>query len=108
MQYDSSSHWGQLTNVAKDLETDPLYVFQYYDRRQRKGEEDKKKNKGKKAQPATIVRNNGISPLDQQRYMGVYQAIGGDEGMDFIGRLVEDYAQFYQQLLRSKIRLMQC
>ncbi len=32
---ESGPHWGQLTNVAKDLETDPLYVFQYYDRCQR-------------------------------------------------------------------------
>ncbi len=94
---DSGPHWGQLTNVAKDLETDPLYVFQYYDRRQRRGEEDKKKSKGKEARPvADMPRNNGISLLDQQRYMGIYQAIGGNGDMDFIGRLVEAYAQFYR------------
>jgi len=94
---ESGSHWGQLTNVAKDLETDPLYVFQYYDRRQRRGEEDKKKSKGKESRlPADTPKNNGISLLDQQRYMGIYQAIGGNEDMDFIGRLVETYAQFYR------------
>ena len=94
---DGVPHWGQLTNVAKDLETDPLYVFQYYDRRQRRGEEDKKKSKGKEARPAAdMSRNNGISLQDQQRYMGIYQAIGGNGDMDFIGRLVEAYAQFYR------------
>src|SRR5947209_5786995 len=94
---DSGPHWGQLTNVAKDLETDPLYVFQYYDRRQRRGEEDKKKSKGKELRPpADIQRNNGVSLQDQQRYMGIYQAIGGNGDMDFIGRLVEAYAQFYR------------
>lgn len=94
---ESGPHWGQLTNVAKDLETDPLYVFQYYDRRQRRDEEERKKGKGKGSRPVTDVqKNNGISPLDQQRYMGVYQAIGGNEEMDFIGRVVEAYAQFYR------------
>ena len=94
---DSGSHWGQLTNVAKDLETDPLYVFQYYDRRQRRSEEDKKKSKGKETRlAADMARNNGITLLDQQRYMGIYQVIGGNGDMDFIGRLVEAYAQFYR------------
>lgn len=94
---DGVPHWGQLTNVAKDLETDPLYVFQYYDRRQRRGEDDKKKSKGKEARPAAdMLRNNGISLQDQQRYMGIYQAIGGNEDMDFIGRLVKAYAEFYR------------
>lgn len=94
---DSGPHWGQLTNVAKDLETDPLYVFQYYDRRERKSDENRKKSKGKETPPATgTPKNNSISLLDQQRYMGIYQAIGGNEEMDFIGRLVEAYAQFYR------------
>jgi len=94
---DSGPHWGQLTNVAKDLETDPLCVFQYYDRRQRQGKEDKKKSKGKESRPPVDTpRNNGISLQDQQRYMGIYRAIGGNEDMDFIGRLVEAYAQFYR------------
>lgn len=94
---DVSPHWGQLTNVAKDLETDPLFVFQYYDRRQRQSEENGKKSKGKGTSPAAgLPKSNGISLLDQQRYMGIYQAIGGNEEMDFIGRLVEAYAQFYR------------
>lgn len=94
---ESGPHWGQLTNVAKDLETDPLYVFQYYDRRQRRSEEDRKKSKGKELRPPVdMSRNNGISIQDQQRYMGIYRAIGGNEDMDFIGRLVEAYAQFYR------------
>jgi CRISPR-associated protein Csc3 len=94
---ESGPHWGQLTNVAKDLETDPLYVFQYFDRRQRRSVEDKKKSKGKESRPpADTLRNNGISLQDQQRYLGIYCAIGGNEDMDFIGRLVEAYAQFYR------------
>jgi CRISPR-associated protein Csc3 len=92
---DSSAHWGQLTNVTKDLTTDPLYVFQYYDRRQRRTEEDKKK--GKSAKLGTVRQNNnGIPPQDQQRYMGVYFAIGGNQHMDYIGRLVNAYGQFYR------------
>jgi CRISPR-associated protein Csc3 len=92
---DRDAHWGQLTSVAKDLATDPLYVFQYYDRHQRQAGEDKKKRKGGKP-PAAPQKHQGISPLDQQRYMGVYFALGGSQNMDFIGRLVDAYAQFYR------------
>lgn len=91
-------HWGQLTNVAKDLATDPLYVFQYFDRRQR-GESAGKGSKTKPgAQPqAPAEGSRGVSPRDQQRYLGIYSIlVGGDRSMGFIGKLVDAYAQFYR------------
>lgn len=89
---ESNYHWGQLTNIAKDLATDPLYVFQYYDRYKRRDEERQAKSKNKQNQQIS----KGISPYERQRYMGVYQAIGGNENMGFIGKLVEAYAEFYR------------
>ncbi len=92
-------HWGQLTGLAKDLVTDSLYVFQYYDRRERhegEGKEKNTKSKGKGPQQSTGQRSKGISLHDQQRYMGIYYAIGGNKDMGFIGRLVDAYAQFYR------------
>ncbi len=88
-------HWGQLTNVAKDLVTDPLCVFQYYDRSKRRDEDRQPKGKGKQQLLPTPV-SKGISPLERQRYMGIYSAIGGTKQMGFIGTLVEAYAQFYR------------
>ncbi len=89
---ESNYHWGQLTNIAKDLATDPLYVFQYYDRYKRRDEERQAKSKNKQNQQV----NKGISPYERQRYMGIYHAIGGEENMGFIGKLVEAYAEFYR------------
>ena len=92
-------HWGQLTGLAKDLVTDPLYVFQYYDRRERhegEGKEKNTKSKGKGPQQPTGQKSKGVSQHDQQRYMGIYYAIGGNKNMGFIGRLVDAYAQFYR------------
>ena len=92
-------HWGQLIGLAKDLVTDPLYVFQYYDRRQRRDEEKKErvKNKGKGAQQSLGgQRSSNVSQHDQQRYMGIYYAIGGSKDRGFIGKLVDTYAQFYR------------
>jgi CRISPR-associated protein Csc3 len=92
-------HWGQLTGLTKDLVTDPLYVFQYYDRRERREGEGKEKNaksKGKGSQQSAGQRSRGVSQHDQQRYMGIYYAIGGSKDMGFIGRLVDAYAQFYR------------
>ena len=92
-----SNHWGQLTSLAKDLATDPLYVFQYYDRRQRRADADDEKKKGKNIkQLSSTQKSSGVTLLDQRRYMGIFYAIGGNEGMDFIGRLVEAYSQFYR------------
>lgn len=89
-------HWGQLTGVARDLATDPLYVFQYYDRRQR-GARDEGAKGGKGGQQGGAgERGSGITRRDQQRYMGIYDTIGGEAKMGFIGKLVDAYAEFYR------------
>jgi CRISPR-associated protein Csc3 len=94
---DQNSHWGQLTSLAKDLATDPLYVFQYYDRYKRRDEDRQAKGKSKGKQPLpTTQGSKGVSPLERQRYMGIYYALGGPENMGFIGELVEAYTQFYR------------
>ncbi|MFZ5916085.1 MAG: type I-D CRISPR-associated protein Cas10d/Csc3 [Chloroflexota bacterium] len=81
-------HWPQINAVAKDVATDPLHVFAYYDRKAR----SKKKDKGKKGGNEP----KGIPDWDVQRYVEIYQALGGEANMGFIGEIVDAYAQFYQ------------
>jgi CRISPR-associated protein Csc3 len=95
-------HWAQLNAVAKDVMTDPYYVFAYYDRKHRsesKTEEDgegKKQNtKGKKKGASTAV-SKGIPAWDIENFVNIYLALGGDKTMGFIGELVDAYAQFYR------------
>ena len=85
----SDLHWPQLNALAKDVATDPLYVFQYYERRAR-GDKSARGKKGGKAQ------TGGIAAWDVDRYVDIYRALGGDANMGFIGELVDAYAQFYQ------------
>jgi CRISPR-associated protein Csc3 len=85
-------HWPQLNAVAKDIATDPLYVFAYYDRKAR-GE--KKPGKGKKGGNGQTDRQ-GIPPWDINRYIEIYQTSGGETNMGFVGEIVDAYAQFYQ------------
>ncbi|MCL6431227.1 MAG: type I-D CRISPR-associated protein Cas10d/Csc3 [Anaerolineae bacterium] len=79
-------HWAQLNTVAKDLATDPLYVFAYYDRKGRKREQEGRKGGGP----------SGIAPWDLQRYTETYYTLGGEPGMGIIGEIVDSYAQFYR------------
>lgn len=72
-------HWGQLNAVAKDVATDPNYVFAYYERKER----DPKK----KAELTQWV---------VERYLKIYETLGGDPQMGLFGELVDAYAQFYR------------
>lgn len=88
-------HWGQLTTIAKDLVTDPLYVFHYFDRRQR-GERSQPEGQAKRPAGGSAETARGISPRDQQRYLKVFEVMKGDPDMGFIGRLVDAYTLFYR------------
>lgn len=72
-------HWGQLNAVAKDVATDPNYVFAYYERKERDPQ--------KKAE---------ISAHIVKRYFAIFETLGGDEQMGLLGELVDAYAQFYR------------
>ena len=88
-------HWPQLSMVAKDVATDPYYVFSYYERKQRKSS-DEGGNKAKKKQTADAGTSKGIPPLDVRRYLAIYTTLGGQPDMGFIGKLVDAYAAFYR------------
>ena len=81
--------WPQLNALAKDVATDPLYVFQYYERKARNDKAARAKKGGK-------TQTGGIAPWDVDRYVEIYRTLGGDANMGFIGELVDAYAQFYQ------------
>ncbi len=72
-------HWGQLNAVAKDVATDPNYVFAYYERKERDPQ--------KKTEMASYI---------VKRYLEIYETLGGDAKMGLIGELVDAYAQFYR------------
>lgn len=84
-------HWAQINAIAKDVATDPLYVFAYYDRKKRS---DKQRGKGKKG--GNGQSSKGIPNWDIDRYVEIYQTLGGETNMGFIGQIVDAYAQFYQ------------
>lgn len=81
-------HWGLLNSVAKDLATDLYYVFQYYDKKARNP--TKKNKKGDKPS------EQGVTQVDLCRYLAIYQTLGGEPDMGFIGELVQSYARFYR------------
>ncbi|MBI4673592.1 MAG: type I-D CRISPR-associated protein Cas10d/Csc3 [Chloroflexi bacterium] len=72
-------HWGQLNAVAKDIDTDPNYVFAYYERKERDPQ--------KKAEMSHYI---------VKRYFEIYRTLGGDVQMGLFGGLVDAYAQFYR------------
>lgn len=84
-------HWAQINAIAKDVATDPLYVFAYYDRKSRNAKKLKKGKKGDAQQPS-----KSIPDWDVDRYIEIYHTLGGELNMGFIGQLVDAYAQFYQ------------
>jgi CRISPR-associated protein Csc3 len=91
-------HWGMLNAVAKDIATDPLYVFSYYDRKQRAPKEESTKGKGK-AKAKSQPKNEGgdaIPPYIVDRYMAIYHTLRRDTVTSFIAQLVDDYAVFYR------------
>jgi CRISPR-associated protein Csc3 len=84
-------HWAQINAIAKDVATDPLYVFAYYDRKLRGKEEPEKGKKGGSSQAG-----KGIPDWDVDRYIEIYRTLGGEPNMGFIGQIVDAYARFYQ------------
>ncbi len=72
-------HWGQLNAVAKDVATDPNYVFAYFERKERDSQ-----------------KQSGVGLQTVKRYMEIYETLGGDAQMGMIGALVDAYAQFYR------------
>lgn len=91
-------HWGMLNAVAKDIATDPLAVFSYYDRKQRTPKEERAKGKGK-AKAKGQARSEGgdtIPPYVIERYMAIYHTLRRDAVTSFIAQLVDDYATFYR------------
>ncbi|MEM4168222.1 MAG: type I-D CRISPR-associated protein Cas10d/Csc3 [Candidatus Caldarchaeum sp.] len=84
-------HWPQVNAVAKDVATDPLYVFSYYERKERdRRARQRKKGGGQQQIP------KGISSQDLKRYLEIYYVLGGEDNMGIIGKLVDAYAAFYR------------
>lgn len=73
-------HWPQINALAKDIFTDPNYVFFYFDRKRRKEK----------------IQNDYISRDTVQHYLQTYHILGGDKEMGRIGQLVDAYAAFYR------------
>lgn len=93
-------HFGQINAVAKDVATDPLSVFSYYDRKQRTKSSDGEQGGGKKAKAkakSTPKTDGGdtIPPYVVERYMAIYHTLRRD-AVSFIAQLVDDYAVFYR------------
>jgi len=83
-------HWPQINAMARDVATDPLYVFSYYDQKER-GERAQRRKKG------GAQRQSGkISSQDVNRYMEICRVLGGERAMDIIKKLVDAYAAFYR------------
>lgn len=90
--------WGWITTLAKDIVTDPYFVFQYYDRKQRasKDKPQKKEKKSRAKAKTETSSGDGVSRFVVQRYYSIYETLGGKKDMGFIGRLVDAYATFYR------------
>ncbi|MCL4266079.1 MAG: type I-D CRISPR-associated protein Cas10d/Csc3 [Anaerolineae bacterium] len=84
-------HWPQINAVVKDVVTDPLYVFAYYDRKRRDTSSDKN---GKKKEKES--NREGIPPWDIERYFDIYYTLGGEPDMGMISETVNAYATFYR------------
>jgi CRISPR-associated protein Csc3 len=91
------AHWGQLNAVVRDVNTDPLMVFAYFDRRKR-AQASGKRSHGKNGDAAENGSNqgSGIPVWDQQKFHDIYLTLGGTPDMGIIGKLVESYATFYR------------
>jgi CRISPR-associated protein Csc3 len=89
-------HWGLINTLVKDIATDPLYIFSYYERKQRKPKSDEAK-KGKKGAGESSS-GDGISPFTINRYMAIYETLKTrrNDPMSFIRKVVDAYAAFYR------------
>lgn len=83
-------HWPQINAMAKDVTTDPYYVFSYYERKERSG---RAKHREKGGQQPTF---KGVLSQNLERYLEIYHALGGEKNMGIIGKLVDAYAAFYR------------
>jgi CRISPR-associated protein Csc3 len=72
-------HWNLINAIAKDVATDPNYVFSYFERKER---DPKKKVE--------------LTPFVIKRYLEIYNSLGGEENMGIVGEIVNAYAQFYR------------
>jgi len=84
-----NAHWGQLNAVAKDVATNPYYVFAYFDQWQR----SKEARAGKGGGPAA---GGQIWPNELRRYQDIYTILKGDTSMGMIETLVDAYTAFYR------------
>jgi CRISPR-associated protein Csc3 len=92
-------HWGLLNTLVKDVVTDPLYVFSYYERKQRKPQAEAPKSKAKAKQGTSDTSGEGIPPFTVNRYMAIYEEmrkIRRNDPMSFIRKTVDAYAAFYR------------
>ena len=91
-------HWGLLNTVTKDVATDPLYVFSYYDRKQRKPKAEGAKSGKAKAKKSAgdEASGDGIPPFTVARYMAIYNILKKEDPMSFIKAVVDGYAAFYR------------
>lgn len=89
-------HWGLINALAKDVATDLLYVFSYYERKQRKPKDEATK-RGKKGE-GEASNSEGIPPFTVKRYMAIYEALKTrrNDPMSFIREIVDAYAAFYR------------
>lgn len=85
-------HWPKVNALAKDVATDPLYVFSYYERKGR-SERTRQRQVRKGGQQPTF---KGISKRDLERYLEIYRVLGGETAMGIIGKLVDAYSAFYR------------
>jgi CRISPR-associated protein Csc3 len=93
-------HWGLFNSVVKDVVSDELSVFSYYDRKQRKSKEDDqpkstKAKRSPKAAEQPSASGRGIPPFIVDRYMAIANTFRSDR-MSLIEHLVDGYAKFYR------------
>ena len=87
--------WSQINAVARDVMTDPLFVFSYLEHKQRKGEDEGKRKRSQGT-------NGFLSTEERDRYFDIYLNLKGEPHMGLVGTLVDQYATFYQANLRSR------
>jgi CRISPR-associated protein Csc3 len=91
------AHWGQLGAVVRDVLTDAYNVFVYYDRKRRAGGEPKGEGSSNAAtNGGNGPTREGIPLWEQQKYLDIYNTLGGTADMGVIGKLVDSYAEFYR------------
>ncbi|MFM6183330.1 MAG: type I-D CRISPR-associated protein Cas10d/Csc3, partial [Dolichospermum sp.] len=91
---DGDPDWGKLADLARDLETSPLYVFHYLNKWQRKPKKDKDKQQ----------KNLDSVPIAKIRlYMDLYKYFEpGEEKVNQLRKLTELYRRFYRAQTKGK------